>query len=144
LSPASETAEEAKQTGTTLSCRVEVVSDTESESGSGAVSASVLCTELDNEDGSDKLIEETVHDDSARSQFHSSSATRLLRGQSSGVESDSEASEKKMLPERRRRSSISTESSHSAEVSPKRQKYLSEGEDDDDAEDSAAYIQMPL
>ena len=138
----SETAEDAgtKKTGTTSSTGVEIVSDAECESGSCAVSASAECSNLDGEDGNDTV---TVRDEYTQPQLQSVSAsssdTVLLRGQSTGMGSESEtANEEKTLSERRRRSSERSGSSHSAEVSPKRQKFQRESSSGDDSEEDVA------
>jgi len=135
-----------------VSSGVEIASDAESEGGSGAVSASMECSNLDSEGSNDRLIAAeggTVRDDHATPQRHStsasSSATRLPSGQSGGVESDSEPTEEKASPERRRRHGVRTAASHSAGVSPKRQKLHLEGTSNDaDDEDCASREQMSL
>ena len=145
LSPVSETAEDSgsKKTDTTVSTRVETVSGAESESGCGAVSASVDCTDM--KDGSDRVISadrEAVSDDNARPELHSTSAsssTGLPSGHSTGTESDSPAMDKKTSQKCRRRSSEKA-SSCSAEASPKRQKFQRET----DSDDSASREQMSL
>jgi len=138
----SETAEDAgtKKTGTTSSTGVEIASDAECESGSCAVAASAECSNLDGEDGNDTV---TVRDECTQPQLQSVSAsssdTILLRGQSTGMGSESEtANEEKTLSERRRRSSERSGSSHSAEVSPKRQKFQRESSSGDDCEEDVA------
>jgi len=141
----SETAEDAgtKKTGTTSSTGVEIASDAECETGSCAVAASAECSNLDGEDGNDAVTGAnmvTVRDESQlQSVSASSSDTILLRGQSTGMGSESEtANEEKTLSERRRRSSERSGSSRSAEVSPKRQKFQRESSSGADSEEDVA------
>jgi len=142
----SETAEDAgtKKTGTTSSAWVEIASDAECETGSCAVSASAECSNLDGEDGNDTVTGAnmvTVRDEYTQLQCvsASSSDTILLRGQSTGMGSESEtANEEKTLSERRRRSSERSGSSRSAEVSPKRRKFQRESSSGDDSEEDVA------
>jgi len=142
----SETAEDAgtKKTGTTSSTWVEIASDAECETGSCAVAASAECSNLDGEDGNDTVTGAnmvTVRDEYPQLQSVSSSSsdTILLRGQSTGMGSESEtANEEKTLSERRRRSSERSGSSRSAEVSPKRQKFQRESSSGDDSEEDVA------
>ena len=137
------TAEDAgtKKTGTTSSTWVEIASDAECESGSCAVSASAECSNLDGNDTVTGANMVTVRDEYTQLQSvsASSSDTVLLRGQSSGMVPESEtANEEKTLSERRRRSSERSGSSHSAEVSPKRQKFQRESSSVDDSEEDVA------
>jgi len=144
----SETAEDAgtKKTGTTSSTWVEIASDAECETGSCAVSASAECSNLDGEDGNDTVTGAnmvTVRDEYTQPQLQSVSASSsdaiLLRGQSTGMGSESEtANEEKTLSERRRRSSERSGSSRSAEVSPKRQKFQRESSSGDHSEEDVA------
>jgi len=134
-----------------MSSGVEIASDAKSEGGSGAVSSSMECSNLDSEGSSDRLIaaEGGTVDDHATPQRHSTSASsspaRLPSGQSGGAESDSEPTEEKASPERRRRHGVRTAASHSAGVSPKRQKLHLEGTSNDaDDEDCASREPMSL
>jgi len=167
-SPVDGTAADAgpKKTSAAILSRYEIVSDAESENDcdAGLPSVKFTRTRFDGEDGvavetgvrSGVFVDgETVYDESARPTLSpgtaSSSAARSWRldRDSDGRASDSQETEDKPSLERRRRSSVRTASSPSAQVSPKRRKcdwdeIVADSDASDKTDDRASRVKLSL
>jgi len=168
-SPVEKTAADAgpKETGRTKSSRDEIVPDAKSENNSDAGLPSVKCTKLDGEDGNfaaetgDRSTSavavadgETVCDDSSGPQLSMSSASLAARSrrvdrEPNSSDSDSRQTKEKSSPEGRRRSSVRTATSRSAQVPPKRRKVQREEDNadsdtSDESDNDDSHVKMSL